>query len=32
MVLIRAIPLFRADVVEFGIGYKFTKHKNKLLN
>lgn len=32
MVLIRAIPLFRADVVEFGIGYKFTKHKTKQLS
>lgn len=27
MVLIRAIPLFRADVVEFGVGYKVTTHK-----
>lgn len=27
MVLIRAIPLFRAEVVEFGLGYRFTKHK-----
>lgn len=28
MVLLRAIPLFRADVVEFGFGYKFTRYKN----
>ncbi len=27
MVILRALPLFRADVVEFGIGYKFTKYK-----
>lgn len=27
VVLIRAIPLFRADVVEFGIGYKISRHK-----
>jgi hypothetical protein len=29
MVLIRAIPLFRAEVVEFGLGYKLTKYKNQ---
>jgi hypothetical protein len=29
MVLIRASPLFRADVVEFGFGYKFTKYKKQ---
>jgi hypothetical protein len=27
MVLIRAIPLFRAEVVEYGFGYRFTKYK-----
>lgn len=27
VVLIRAIPLFRADVVEFGIGYRFLNKK-----
>jgi len=31
LALIRAIPLFRADVVEFGIGYKFSKHKKNLM-
>jgi hypothetical protein len=25
IVLVRAVPLFRADVVEFGIGYRFKK-------
>ncbi len=29
MVLIRAVPLFRADVVEFGFGYKFTKYRHQ---
>ncbi len=29
MALIRAIPLFRAEVVEFGFGYKLTKYKNQ---
>ena len=27
VVLLRAIPLFRADVIEFGIGYKISKPK-----
>ena len=30
IVLIRAIPLFRADVVEFGLGYRISKNKKKL--
>lgn len=29
IVLIRAVPLFRADVVEFGIGYKISKNEKK---
>lgn len=29
MALIRAIPLFRAEVIEFGFGYRLTKYKNK---
>ncbi len=29
MVLIRASPLFRADVVEFGIGYRMTTYKKR---
>lgn len=29
IVLIRAIPLFRADVVEFGVGYKIPFYKRK---
>lgn len=27
LVSIRAIPLLRADMMEFGVGYRFTKHK-----
>ena len=28
VILIRAIPLFRAEVIEFGVGYRFTEYKN----
>ena len=32
LVIVRAIPLFRADVVEFGIGYRISKLKKDIIN
>jgi len=32
VVLIRAIPLFRAEVVEFGVGFRITDKKQRKLN